>query len=171
MPNKIVHFEDFKLNRQLFNAIDEVGYKIPTPVQIKTIPPILAGGDVIGIAQTGTGKTAAYLLPVLYKIKYALGKNPRALILAPTKELTIQIFENLNALSKYCGTRQVCLYGGIGPKSQMEEIDGGVDIIVSTPGRFLDIYRRGRLITKEIKDACARRSRQNDGYGLCAPDS
>lgn len=151
MPNKIVHFEDFKLNRQLFNAIDEVGYKIPTPVQIKTIPPILAGGDVIGIAQTGTGKTAAYLLPVLYKIKYALGKNPRALILAPTKELTIQIFENLNALSKYCGTRQVCLYGGIGPKSQMEEIDGGVDIIVSTPGRFLDIYRRGRLITKEIK--------------------
>lgn len=151
MPNKIVQFEDFKLNRQLFNAIDEVGYKTPTPVQIKTIPPILAGSDIIGIAQTGTGKTAAYLLPILYKIKYAQGKNPRALILAPTKELTIQIFENLNALSKYCGTRQVCLYGGIGPKTQMEEIDNGVDILVSTPGRFLDIYRRGRLITKEIK--------------------
>ena len=77
MPNKIVQFEDFKLNRQLFNAIDEVGYKTPTPVQIKTIPPILAGNDVIGIAQTGTGKTAAYLLPILYKIKYAQGKNPR----------------------------------------------------------------------------------------------
>jgi ATP-dependent RNA helicase RhlE len=151
MPNKIVQFEDFNLNRQLFNAIEEMGYKTPTPVQVETIPPILAGNDVIGIAQTGTGKTAAYLLPILYKVKYAQGKNPRALILAPTKELTIQIYENLNELSKYCGTRQVCLYGGIGPKTQMEEIDNGVDILVSTPGRFLDIYRRGRLVTKEIK--------------------
>lgn len=151
MSNKVVRFEDFKLNRQLFNAVDDLGYKSPTPVQIKTIPPILSGHDVIGIAQTGTGKTAAFLLPLLFKIKYAQGKYPRALILAPTKELAIQIHENLIVLSKYCGTRQVCLYGGIGPKTQIEDIEKGIDIIVSTPGRFLDIYRRGDLVVKDIK--------------------
>jgi len=151
MSNKIERFEDFKLNRQLFNAVEDLGYLTPTPVQGKTIPPILAGHDLIGIAQTGTGKTAAYLLPLLYKIKYAHGKHARALILAPTKELTIQIHENLTQLSKYCGTRQVCLYGGIGPKTQIEALEAGVDIIVSTPGRFLDLYRRGSLSVKGIQ--------------------
>jgi ATP-dependent RNA helicase RhlE len=151
MPNKVAQFQDFNLNKQLYNAIEDQGYKSPTPVQIKTIPTVMAGHDVIGIAQTGTGKTAAYLLPLLFKIKYAQGQYPRALILAPTKELTIQIHENLEQLSKYCQTRQVCLYGGIGPKTQIEEIEKGVDIIVATPGRFLDIYSRGALIVKEIK--------------------
>ena len=151
MANKIEHFEDFKLNRQLLNAVDELGYKIPTPVQQKSIPAILAGHDIIGIAQTGTGKTAAYLLPLLFKIKYAQGQIPRALILAPGKELAIQIFENLQQLSTYCGTRNVCLYGGIGPKTQIEQIENGADIIVSTPGRFLELYRKGVLLTKEIK--------------------
>ena len=151
MPNKIVHFEDFNLNRQLYDAIKDQGYKSPTPVQVKTIPTVLAGHDVIGIAQTGTGKTAAYLLPLLYKVKYAQGQHPRALILAPTKELAIQIHENLVLLYTYCQTRQVCLYGGIGPKTQIETIQNGVDIIVATPGRFLDIYSRGALVVKEIK--------------------
>jgi ATP-dependent RNA helicase RhlE len=151
MVNKIAHFEDFKLNRQLLNAVEELSYKTPTPIQRKSIPAILAGHDLIGIAQTGTGKTAAYLLPLLYKIKYAQGQTPRALILAPSKELTIQIFDNLQHLSKYCGTRNVCLYGGIGPKTQIEAIEKGVDIIVSTPGRFLELYRRGVLIVKNIK--------------------
>ena len=90
-----MHFEDLKLNKQLLNAVEELGYKSPTPVQQKTIPAILAGHDIIGIAQTGTGKTAAYLLPLLYKIKYPQGQIPRALILAPSKELAIQIFENI----------------------------------------------------------------------------
>lgn len=151
MAKKIEHFEDFNLNRQLLNAVDDLGYKKPTPVQQKTIPAILAGHDIIGIAQTGTGKTAAYLLPLLYKIKYAQGQIPRALILAPGKELAIQIFENLQQLSNYCGTRNVCLYGGIGPKTQIEQIENGVDIIVSTPGRFLELYRKGVVLTKEIK--------------------
>ena len=91
-----------------------------TEVQAETLPKSVRGEDVTAQAQTGTGKTAAYLLPLLYKVKYAQGKNPRALILAPTKELTIQIYENLNELSKYCGTRHVCLYGGIGAKSQIQ---------------------------------------------------
>jgi ATP-dependent RNA helicase RhlE len=151
MSKKIARFEDFKLNRQLLDAVKDIGYQNPTPVQIKTIPPILGGHDLIGIAQTGTGKTAAYLLPLLFKIKYAQGNHPRALILAPTKELCIQIYDNLNNLSKYCGTRHVCLYGGIGPKTQIQNLEEGVDIVVSTPGRFLDIYSRGALIVKEIK--------------------
>lgn len=151
MSKKISSFEDFKLNRQLLNAVDDMGYKTPTPVQIKSIPAILSGHDLIGIAQTGTGKTAAFLLPLLYKIKYAQGHKPRALILAPGKELAIQIFDNLELLSKYCGTRNVCLYGGIGPKTQIEQIENGVDIVVATPGRFLELYRKGVLITKEIK--------------------
>lgn len=151
MSKKIARFEDFKLNRQLLDAVKDMGYQNPTPVQIKTIPPILGGHDLIGIAQTGTGKTAAYLLPLLFKIKYAQGNHPRAIILAPTKELCIQIYDNLNNLSKYCGTRHVCLYGGIGPKTQIQNLDEGVDIVVSTPGRFLDIYSRGALIVKEIK--------------------
>jgi ATP-dependent RNA helicase RhlE len=151
MSNKIVRFEDFKLNRQLFNAIEDLGYDKPTPIQMKAIPEILGGYDVIGIAQTGTGKTAAYLLPLLYKVKYAQGMNARALILAPTKELTIQVYENLNELSRYCDTRHVCLYGGVGPKTQIEELEKGADIIVSTPGRFLDIYRKSKLVVKSIK--------------------
>ena len=151
MANKIEQFEDFKLNKQILNAVEEFGYSIPTPIQEKSIPVILGGHDLIGIAQTGTGKTAAYLLPLLYKIKYAKGQFARALILAPSKELTIQIFENIERLSKYCGTRNVCLYGGIGPKSQIEQLEQGVDILVATPGRFLELYRKGALITKEIK--------------------
>ena len=97
------------------------------------------------------GKTAAYLLPLLYKIKYAQSDFPRAMILAPSKELVIQIFENLEKLSTYCGTRNVCLYGGIGPKSQIELLEKGCDIIVSTPGRFLELYRKGTLHVKTIK--------------------
>ena len=151
MVNKIEDFEDFKLNRQLLNAVEELGYKVPTRVQQMSIPGILAGHDLIGIAQTGTGKTAAYLLPVLFKIKYAQGLFPRALILAPTKELTIQIFDNLQHLSKYCGTRNVCLYGGIGPKEQIEQLEKGADIIVSTPGRFLELYRKSVLAVKDIR--------------------
>ncbi len=151
MANKIERFEDFKLNRQLFNAVEDLGYKVPTPIQQKSIPAILAGHDLIGIAQTGTGKTAAYLLPLLFKIKYAQGEIPRALILAPSKELTIQIYDNLQQLSKFCDIRNVCLYGGIGPKTQIEQIEKGVDILVSTPGRFLELYRKGVLIVKDIR--------------------
>ena len=151
MVNKIVQFEDFKLNRQLLNAVADLNYSVPTAIQQKSIPIILAGHDLIGIAQTGTGKTAAYLLPLLYKIKYAQGMHPRALILAPSKELTIQIFENLEQFSKYCDIRNVCLYGGIGPKSQMEQLVKGADIVVATTGRFLELYRKGALIAKDIK--------------------
>lgn len=147
----ITSFEEFNLNRQLLNAVQDLGFSQPTEIQQKSIPPILSGQEVIGIAQTGTGKTAAYLLPILMKIKYAQGSEPRVIILAPTKELTIQIAEHALQLAKYTDLRILPIYGGIGPKTQLEKIQQGVDIIIATPGRFMEFYLKGELSTKQIK--------------------
>ena len=143
-------FEQFKLNRQLLNAIEEAGYTEPTPIQEQAIPLAIAGQDILGIAQTGTGKTAAYTLPLLMRIKYAQGEHPRALILAPTRELAMQISETIIQLSKHTDIRTVVLYGGIGPKAQTEAIRKGVDIIVATPGRFMDLYFKEEIIVKHL---------------------
>ncbi len=149
--SNITSFEDFNLNKQLLSAVADLGFTEPTEIQKKCIGPIQGGQELIGIAQTGTGKTAAYLLPVLMKIKYAQGTEPRVLILAPTKELTLQIAEHTSALSKYTDLRILPLYGGIGPKTQIAEIQKGVDILVSTPGRFMELYLRGEIPVKQIK--------------------
>src|SRR4051812_26128016 len=146
-----VSFEDFKFNRQILNAIADAGYTEATPVQQKAIPPILNGQDVMGIAQTGTGKTAAYVLPIIMKLKYAQGDHARALIVAPTRELAMQIEENVKAYAKYTDLRVVTVYGGLGPKTQIETINKGVDIIVATPGRFMDIYLAGHIVTKTLQ--------------------
>lgn len=148
---EITSFDDFALNRQLLNAIADAGYTTPTPIQQKTIPLILGNHDVLGIAQTGTGKTAAYVLPLLMKVKYAQGKNPRALILAPTRELVMQIDEAIAQLAKYTDLRHIALYGGLGPKTQIAALDAGIDIIVATPGRFMDLYLTESIVTKELK--------------------
>ena len=150
MSKKVERFEDFKLNKQLLDAIVDTGYKLPTPIQQKAIPIALAGHDVLGIAQTGTGKTAAFALPLLMKIKYAREQWPTALILAPTKELVIQIERVIRKYSTYLDIRMVSLYGGVGPTHQIEQIEQGVDILVSTPGRFLDLYDRAEFQTKYI---------------------
>ncbi|MDM8175620.1 DEAD/DEAH box helicase [Olivibacter sp. 47] len=144
-------FEDFKFNRQILNAIADAEYKEPTAIQQKAITPILAGQDVMGIAQTGTGKTAAYVLPIIMKLKYAQGSDPRALILSPTRELAMQIEENIQLFAKYTDLRTVVLYGGLGPKQQIEALEKGVDILVATPGRFLDLYLAEHINTKQIK--------------------
>lgn len=144
-------FENFKFNKQILNAIAEAGYEQPTEIQEKAITPILAGQDVMGIAQTGTGKTAAFVLPMLMKLKYAQGNDARALILTPTRELAMQIEENIKLFSTYLDLRSVVLYGGLGPKTQIEAIEKGVDIIVATPGRFLDLYLEGHIVVKSLK--------------------
>ncbi|SEM52781.1 ATP-dependent RNA helicase RhlE [bacterium A37T11] len=132
-------------------AVAEAGYAEPTPIQKKAIPPILAGQDVMGIAQTGTGKTAAYVLPLLMQLKYAQGEAPRALIISPTRELAMQIEENIRAFALYTDLRTVILYGGLGPKSQKEALEKGTDILVATPGRFLDLYLEGHINTRSLK--------------------
>jgi ATP-dependent RNA helicase RhlE len=144
-------FNDFALNKQLLTAVEEMGYSKPTPIQEKAIPLLLYGHDLLGIAQTGTGKTAAFLLPILMKIKYAQGDNIRCLILAPTRELAIQINDTIADLGKYTDIRHTAIYGGLGPKTQIENIQKGLDIIVATPGRFMDLYLKGIIVTKEIK--------------------
>jgi len=146
-----VTFEEFNFNRQILNAIADAGYTEATPIQQKAIPPILNGQDVMGIAQTGTGKTAAYVLPILMKLKYAQGENPRALIISPTRELAMQIEENVKTFAANTDLRVVVLYGGLGPKTQIEQINKGVDIIVATPGRFMDIYLAGHIVTKTLQ--------------------
>lgn len=144
-------FEDFKFNKQLLMAISEAGYGKPTEIQQKAITPILSGQDVMGIAQTGTGKTAAFVLPLLMMLKYAQGQAPRALILCPTRELAIQLEEHVQMFSTYLDLRTVVLYGGLGPIRQKEQLAQGCDIIVATPGRFLDLYLSGDINTKSLK--------------------
>ena len=144
-------FEELKITRQFLNAIEDLGFEETTYIQEKAIPPVRAGQDVIGIAQTGTGKTLAYLLPVLQQLKYAQPKGVRCLILAPTKELVVQIHGQVELLSKYTDLRSIALYGGIGPKAQIAELKKEKDIIVATPGRFMEIYMREEIPTKQIK--------------------
>ncbi len=146
-----ITFEQFKLNRQLLDAVRDAGFNNPTEIQKKSIPIILGGQEVIGIAQTGTGKTAAYLLPLLMKVKFAQGSDPRAVILVPTKELTLQIAEHAIQLAKYTDLRILPIYGGVGIKAQIELIQKGVDIMIATPGRFMEIYLKGELPVKQIK--------------------
>lgn len=146
----MVSFDDLKLNKQLLNAIKDLGYEEPTPIQSKIIPSILNGHDVLGIAPTGTGKTAAFVLPIIRKLNYAQGDVPRALIFVPTRELAVQVYENAVELAKYTDLRCVRLIGGMGMQAQIAEVRAGVDIIVATPGRFMDMYLKGEITLKKI---------------------
>ena len=151
MLNPMSEFLRLGLNPQLQRACDAVGYQLPTPIQEKAIPLLLQGHDVLGIAQTGTGKTAAYALPILMRCKYAQGMIPRALILAPTRELVIQIHEVMVRLAQFTDLRILALYGGLGPKTQIQTLDAGIDILVATPGRFLELYRKEAIGVKDLK--------------------
>ncbi len=149
--SEVVTFEDMKMTRQFINAVEDLGFTKPTLVQKKCFGPIKNGQEVIGIAPTGTGKTAAFTLPLLHVVKYAQGDHPRIMILVPTKELVLQSLEKVTELIKYTDLRVVAIYGGIGPKAQIEQIRQGVDILVATPGRFMEIYMKGDIVTKHIK--------------------
>ena len=144
-------FEDLKLTRQFLNAVQDLGYTIPTSIQQKAIPIIRSGQHIIGIAQTGTGKTAAYLLPIMQLLKYAQGDLPRCVILVPTKELVLQVLEQVVLLGKYTDLRSVGLYGGVGRKKQASDAISGVDIVVSTPMRLLEIYQEEGLDLKKVQ--------------------
>ena len=151
MPVEGKSFHQLKLSKQVLHALEDLSYNTPTPIQTKVIPQAIAGNDLFGIAPTGTGKTAAFIIPLLMKLKYAQEEHPRALILAPTRELAIQIDEDIGKIGKYSDLRHICIYGGIGLKSQIERISSGIDIITATPGRFLDIYYKGYLYPRSIK--------------------
>lgn len=141
----------YNLNKQLLQAIEQSGFEKPTEIQQKCIPQINSGQHVIGIAQTGTGKTAAYLIPTLLKLRFHQDAGVRAVILAPTKELVVQIADHATQLAAFTDIQIACLYGGIGPKRQIEAIKSGADLIVATPGRMMEIYLKGELPTKKIQ--------------------
>ncbi|MBP6062740.1 MAG: DEAD/DEAH box helicase [Fusobacteriaceae bacterium] len=133
-------FNEFNLKEQIIKQIEVVGYKEPTPIQEKTIPFVLQGKDVLGLAKTGTGKTAAFVLPILQKLleKPAKEKGVRALIVAPTRELAEQINNNIIQLSKLTNIKSATVYGGVSAKTQIEALKRGVEIVVGCPGRILD---------------------------------
>ncbi len=146
-------FEDLKLSKSLLKALREGAIETPTEIQDRAIPRINSGADVIGIAQTGTGKTLAYLLPILTKLRKAEGYNPRALVLVPTRELALQVKDTCDSVTLYSNLRSIALFGGIGITKQLAEIEEaeGADIIIATPGRLWDVYRTGDLPLKSIK--------------------
>ena len=142
-------FEDLKISKQIKNALAEGGYVEPTPIQEQAFSAIRSGKDLIGIAQTGTGKTFAYLIPLLMKLHYAQGQFPRAIIIVPTRELVVQVCESIEMLAPYMDIRYDGIYGGVNIRTQMTRLlDNGVDLIVATPGRFMDIFMSGVIRTK-----------------------
>ena len=139
-------FKSLKLIPPLQRAIEEEGYTVPTPVQAKTIPSTLQGLDVLGCAQTGTGKTAAFALPILNHFganrQKTVAKRPMELVVAPTRELAIQIAESFETYGKYLNLRHVVIYGGVGQGRQVKAIDSGVHMVIATPGRLLDLMQQ-----------------------------
>jgi len=144
-------FENLNLSTQLYNAIDELGFERPTPIQSEACPVVLSGKDVVGIAQTGTGKTFAYLLPILKDLKFSKQINLRVLVLVPTRELVLQIVEQVELLTTYINLRVLGVYGGTNINTQKQSVMHGTDILVATPGRLYDLALSGVLQLKGIK--------------------
>ena len=146
-------FSDLNLSDKVLKAVAETGYDTPTPIQEGAIGPALEGRDVLGIAQTGTGKTAAFTLPMITLLGRgrARARMPRSLVLAPTRELAAQVAENFDAYAKYTKLSKALLIGGTSFKDQDKLIDKGVDVLIATPGRLLDHLERGKLILTDVK--------------------
>jgi ATP-dependent RNA helicase RhlE len=144
-------FKDLNLSTQLLDALDDLGYTTPTTIQQKAFSVIMSGRDVCGIAQTGTGKTFAYLLPLLKLYKYSKDRTAQILIIVPTRELVVQAVEAIKQLGKYLTLEVVGVYGGVNMKPQAAAIENGVDIVVGTPGRTLDLAYNGNLKLKNVK--------------------
>ncbi|MBC8753395.1 DEAD/DEAH box helicase [Kordia sp. YSTF-M3] len=144
-------FQDFDLSSQLQYAIEDLGYITPTPIQEQSFSVIRGGKDVVGIAQTGTGKTFAYMLPILRDLKFSKQVNPRILVIVPTRELVVQVVDQIQLFSKYINLRTLGVYGGVNMNAQMQILAQGVDIVVATPGRLYDLVLARALQLKSIK--------------------
>lgn len=144
-------FENINITKQLLNAVNDLGFKNPTPIQEESFPVIRSGKDIVGIAQTGTGKTLAYMLPILTDLKYSDQINPRVLIVVPTRELVLQVVKQVESFAKYMNTRVLGVYGGTNINTQKKAVALGTDILVATPGRLYDLAVTGVLSLKGIK--------------------
>ncbi|MFT5786828.1 MAG: superfamily II DNA/RNA helicase [Ascidiaceihabitans sp.] len=146
-------FSDLNLSPKVLKAVLEAGYESPTPIQAGAIPPALEGRDVLGIAQTGTGKTASFTLPLITMLARgrARARMPRSLVLCPTRELAAQVAQNFDTYAKHVKLTKALLIGGVSFKEQDNLIDKGVDVLIATPGRLLDHFERGKLILNDVK--------------------
>ena len=140
-----MNFENLNLHPSIMAGVNELGYTELTPIQIKSIPPILKGNDIIGLAQTGTGKTAAFVLPILQRLLKAPRRQVNAVIITPTRELAEQINGVINRLAKHTGLKSIAVYGGTNIDQQIQELGHGVEIVVACPGRLLDHLWRGSI--------------------------
>ena len=149
----MTQFSDLNLNPKILKAIEEAGYTTPTPIQAGAIPAALEGRDVLGIAQTGTGKTASFTLPMIHTLARgrARARMPRSLVLCPTRELAAQVAENFDTYSKHVKLTKALLIGGVSFKEQDALIDRGVDVLIATPGRLLDHFERGKLLLTGVQ--------------------
>jgi ATP-dependent RNA helicase RhlE len=144
-------FEIFYLSEPLQKAIDDLGFDRPTPIQSEAFPVIRSGTDVVGIAQTGTGKTLAYMLPILTEFRFSKQTDPRVLVLVPTRELVLQVVEQIESLTKYTHVRTLGVYGGTNINTQKQAVADGADVVVATPGRLYDLALTGVLKLKSVK--------------------
>ena len=144
-------FHDLNLNTPLYNALDDLGFTTPTPIQAEAFNVVSSGKDMVGIAQTGTGKTFAYMLPILKNLKYSTQETPRILVLVPTRELVVQVVDEIEKLSKYINNRVLGVYGGTNINTQKQAIAAGIDILVATPGRLYDLALSRVLQLKSIQ--------------------
>ena len=149
----MTQFTDLKLDPKVLKAIEEAGYTTPTPIQAGAIPPALEGRDVLGIAQTGTGKTASFTLPMITLLGRgrARARMPRSLVLCPTRELAAQVAENFDTYAKHTRLTKALLIGGVSMRDQEQLIDRGVDVLIATPGRLLDHFERGNLLLQGVQ--------------------
>jgi len=144
-------FADLGLSPELLRAVAEQGYTTPTPIQLQAIPAVLGDRDVLAGAQTGTGKTAAFILPILQKLGAPPGRTPRVLVLTPTRELAAQIAESARSYGKYLPFRTLVVFGGVNIKQQILSLRGGCDILVATPGRLLDLADQGAVDLRAVR--------------------
>ena len=143
-------FEDLSLSSTILRAVSDQGYTSPTPIQEQAIPVVLEGRDLIGCAQTGTGKTAAFAIPIIHNLHRMVGssnkhKQIRTLVVTPTRELAVQIGESFDTYGKYTNLRQLTIFGGVSQISQVDQLRKGIDILVATPGRLLDLHKQGYI--------------------------
>ena len=141
-------FEDLSLSKSIQKAVFELGYIEATPIQEQAIPIVLSGKDIIGCAQTGTGKTAAFAIPIIHQLHRIVGsskkaKQIRALVVTPTRELAVQIGQNFDAYSKYTNINQLTIFGGVSQNPQVDSLKWGIDVLIATPGRLLDLHKQG----------------------------
>ncbi len=144
-------FKDLHLTNALWNALDDAGLEVPTPIQYQSFPVIMSGRDVHGIAQTGTGKTIAFLLPLFRLLNFSKSRNPQVMVIVPTRELVVQVANTAQQISKYMTMETKGVFGGTNLRTQAAELAEGCDVIVGTPGRLLDLMYHGVLNTKSIR--------------------